>query len=58
MSDEFHGDETLLTSHETPPFSLLTMSAKLMVFNVMKLSMKLPLRLALPQHSGMSPGVA
>ena len=42
MSDEFHGDETLLTSHETPSFSLLAMSAKVMIFNVMKL----PLRLA------------
>ena len=47
MTDEFHGDETLLTSHETPSFSLLAMLAKLMIFNVMKLSMKPPLRLAL-----------
>jgi len=47
VPDEFHGDEILLTSHETPSFSLLATSAKLMIFNVMKLSMKLPLRLAL-----------
>ena len=47
MSDEFHGDETLLTSHETPSFSLLVILAKVMVFNVIKLFMKLPLRLAL-----------
>ena len=47
MPDGFHGDETLLTSHETPSFSLLVMSTKLMVFNVIKLSMKPPLRLAL-----------
>ena len=43
VPDEFHGDETLLTSHETPCFSLLATSAKLMTFNVMKP----PLRLAL-----------
>ena len=42
-----HGDETLLISQETPSFSLLAMSAKLMIFDVMKLSMKPPLRLAL-----------
>ena len=47
MSDGFHGDEALLTSHETSLFSLLAMSAKLMIFNAMKLSMKPPLRLAL-----------
>ena len=46
MPDEFHGDETLLTSHETLAFSLLAMSAKVMVFNVMKPFMKLPLRLS------------
>ena len=46
MSDEFHGDETLFTSHETLAFSLLAMSA-MMVFNDMKLSIKLSLRLAL-----------
>ena len=47
VPDEFHGDETLLTSHETSYFSFLAMSAKLMVFNIMKPSLKLPLRLAL-----------
>ena len=47
MSNEFHGIETLLTSHETPSFSLLAMLAKLMIFNAIKLSMKLSLRLAL-----------
>ena len=46
MPDEFHGDETLLTFYETLIFSLLAMSAKVIVFNVMKSSMKLPLRLA------------
>ena len=40
-----HGDETLLISQETPSFSLLAMLAKLMILNVIKLSMKLPLRL-------------
>jgi len=47
MPDEFHGDETLLISHETLAFSLLVMPAKIMIFNIIKLSMKLPLRLAL-----------
>ena len=47
MLDEFRGDETLLTSHETPSFDFLSLPAKLMVFNVMKPSMKLPLKLAL-----------
>ena len=47
MTDGFHGDETLLTSHETLAFSLLVMSAKVMVFNIMKPSMKLALILAL-----------
>ena len=47
MPDEFYGDETLITYHETPAFYLLAMSAKLMIFNAMKPSMKLPLRLAL-----------
>jgi len=47
MPDKFHGDETLLISHETLAFSLLVMSAKIMVFNIIKLSMKFPLRLAL-----------
>ena len=46
MPDEFYGDETLLTSHKTPSFSSFAMSAKVMVFNVIKLCMKLPLRLA------------
>ena len=49
--DGFHGDKTLLTSHETTSFSLLAMSAKVMVFNVIKPSMKLPLRLALDDFS-------
>ena len=40
MSDEFHGDETLLTSHETPFFSLLATSVKLIIFNIIKLSIK------------------
>ena len=44
VPDEFHGDETLLTSHETPFFSLLAMSAKLMIFNTMKLSLRLALQ--------------
>ena len=47
MTDEFHGDEIILISHKTSSFSLLATSAKLMIFNIMKLSMKLPLRLAL-----------
>ena len=47
MPDEFHGDETLLTSHEILVFSLLTMSIKMKVFNVMKPFMKLSLKLAL-----------
>jgi len=47
MPDEFHGDEILLISHETLAFSLLTMSAKIMVFNIIKFSIKLPLRLDL-----------
>jgi len=46
VPDEFHGDETLLIFYETAFFSLLAMSAKLMIFNVIKLSIKLPLRLA------------
>ena len=45
MPNEFHDDETLLTSHETPSFFLLAMSTKVIVFNVMKPYMKLPLRL-------------
>ena len=47
MPDEFHGDKTLLTFYETSSFSLLATSAKLMIFSVIKLSMKLSLRLAL-----------
>jgi len=47
MTDEFHDDETLLTSHETLSFSLLAISAKLMIFNTMKFSIKPQLRLAL-----------
>ena len=43
MLDEFHGDETLLTSHKTSFFSLIAMSIKMMVFNVMKLPLKLAL---------------
>ena len=42
MPDEFHGDETLLTSHKIPSFSLLAMSAKMVVFNVIKLFIKFP----------------
>ena len=45
LPNEFHGDETLLTSHKTPLFSLLVMSAKVVVFNAVKPSIKLPLRL-------------
>jgi len=45
VPDEFRSDETLLTSHETSSFSLLVTSAKLMIFNVMKLSIKLLLKL-------------
>ena len=41
MPDEFYGDETLLTSHETSSFSLLITSEKMKVFNVIKLSVKL-----------------
>ena len=47
VPDEFHSDETLLTSHKTPFFSLLAMSAKLMIFK--KSSMKPLSRLALVQ---------
>ena len=38
MPDELYGDKTLLTFHETLAFSLLTMSAKIMILNVIKLS--------------------
>ena len=37
MSDEFYDDKILLTFYETLSFSLLTTSAKLIIFNVMKL---------------------
>jgi len=40
MPDGFYGDETLLISLETPSLSLLAMSAKLMIFIVMKPYMK------------------
>ena len=50
MPDEFHGDKTILTFHKTSPFSLLAMSAKVMIFNTIKFSMKLSLRLALTSH--------
>ena len=61
MSDEFHSDETILTSHETLVFSLLDTSAKLMIFNAMKPFMKLSLRLVSyfllpPGHACYSPG--
>jgi hypothetical protein len=46
VPDEFHGNKTLFTSHETPFFSLLAMSAKMIVFNTIKLFIKLPLKLA------------
>jgi len=54
MPDVFHGDETLLISHKTPLFSLLAMSTKLMIFNVIKLSIKFQLRLALNSIAGSS----
>ena len=47
MPDEFHGDKTLLTSHETLSFFLLSMSAKLMILYTMKPSIKPLLRLTL-----------
>ena len=47
MLDGLRGDKTLLTFHETPSFDSLSLLAKLMVFNVMKSFMKLPLRLVL-----------
>ena len=40
-------DEIILTSYEISSFSLFVTSAKLMLFNVMKSSIKFPLRLAL-----------
>ena len=47
VSDGFYGDETLHTFHKTSSFPLLAMSAKLMIFNVIKPYMKYLLRLAL-----------
>ena len=41
MPDEFYGDETLLTSHKISSFYILALSAKLMIFNIMKPSIKL-----------------
>ena len=40
MSDEFYDDEILLTSYEILFFSFLIMSAKFIIFNIMKLFMK------------------
>ena len=40
VPDEFHGDKALLTFHEIIFFSLLAISAKVIIFNVMKLLMK------------------
>jgi len=48
---EFYGDETLLIFHENSVFSLLAMSAKLMIFNAMKSFIKLSLRLALAKQT-------
>jgi hypothetical protein len=50
--DGLHGDETLLTSHKTSLFSFIAMSAKWMVFNTIKPSMKLPLKLVLSFFGG------
>ena len=36
MSDEFYDDEILLTSYEILFFSFLIMSAKFIIFNIMK----------------------
>ena len=36
MLDRFHGDNTHLTSDEIQFFSLFAMSAKLLIFDVMK----------------------
>jgi hypothetical protein len=41
VSVGFHGDEFVFACHKTPAASLLAMPAKLMIFNIMKLSMKL-----------------
>ena len=40
MSDKFYSDETLLTSHKTLFLSLLAMSIKLIIFNIIKPSRK------------------
>jgi len=45
VSTEFYGDEILLTFYETLSFSFLTMSAKIVIFNIMKPSIKLSLKL-------------
>ena len=47
VSNGFHDNETLLASHEITSFSLLLMSAKIMIFNIMKPCIKLPLKLVL-----------
>ena len=55
MSDEFHGDKILLTSHETPLLFFLVISTKLIIFNIIKFSVKLLLRLvsiATPDRHG------
>ena len=43
MPDVFYGDEILITSHETTFFSIFVISAKLMIFNIMKFSRRLAL---------------
>jgi len=55
VADEFHNDEILLTSHETTFFSILAKSAKLIIFNVIKSSIKLSLRVTLELTSGVPP---
>ena len=52
MSDEFHGDETLLTSHEILSFSLLILLVYVIKFNVHDTLMTLSLRLVLWSDSG------
>jgi len=46
MPDEFYGDEIFLIFHETPSFFIFVMLTKLMIFNDLKFSMKLSLKLA------------
>ena len=41
VSNGFHDNETLLASHEITFFSLLLMSAKIMIFNIMKPPLRL-----------------